>query len=84
MAFLSRFHRIFRRTAARPVWESLSANAYGVYLIHYVFVLWIQYLFLPVSLPAVLKFSLTFIGALALSWMITAQVRKIPPVGKYL
>ena len=84
MAFLSRFHRIFRKTAARPVWESLSANAYGIYLIHYVFVLWIQYLLLPVSLPAVAKFALTFIGALALSWAITALIRKIPLVGKYL
>ncbi len=84
MAFLSRFHRIFRKTAARPVWESLSANAYGIYLIHYVFVLWIQYLLLPVSLPAVAKFALTFIGALALSWVITAMIRKIPMVGKYL
>jgi len=84
MAFLSRFHRIFRNTAARPVWESLSANAYGIYLVHYVFVLWIQYLLLPLSLPAVAKFFLTFIGALALSWIITALVRRIPPVGKYL
>jgi surface polysaccharide O-acyltransferase-like enzyme len=84
MAFLSRFHRIFRKTAARPVWESLSANAYGIYLIHYVFVLWIQYLLLPLSLPAVAKFSLTFIGALAFSWIITTLIRKIPLAGKYL
>jgi surface polysaccharide O-acyltransferase-like enzyme len=84
MAFLSRFHRIFRKTAARPVWESLSANAYGIYLIHYVFVLWIQYLLLPVSLPAIAKFALTFIGALALSWIITTLIRKIPLAGKYL
>jgi glucan biosynthesis protein C len=84
MAFLSRFHRIFRKTTAPLIWESLSANAYGIYLIHYVFVLWIQYLLLPVSFPAVLKFAMTFIGSLALSWVITALVRKIPPVGKYL
>jgi surface polysaccharide O-acyltransferase-like enzyme len=84
MAFLSRFHRIFRNTAARPVWESLSANAYGIYLIHYVFVLWIQYLLLPVSLPAVAKFALTFVGSLTLSWAIITRLRKIPLVGKYL
>jgi hypothetical protein len=92
MAFLSRFHRIFRKTGSSSgtphnpprLWESLSANAYGIYLIHYVFVLWIQYLLLPASLPAVLKFTLTFIGALALSWIITALIRKIPLAGKYL
>lgn len=92
MAFLSLFHRIFRKTASpfpghhRPprVWESLAANAYGIYLIHYFFVLWIQYLLLPASLHAVPKFALTFIGALALSWTITALIRKIPLAGKYL
>ena len=84
MAFLSRFHRIFRKTTIPLIWESLSANAYGIYLIHYVFVLWIQYLLLPVSLPAVLKFAMTFIGALTLSWIITSLIRKIPLVGKYL
>jgi glucans biosynthesis protein C len=90
MAFLSRFHRRFRKTGSSSLtpppraWESLSANAYGIYLIHYVFVLWIQYLLLPASLSAVTKFALTFVGALSLSWIITALVRKIPLVGKYL
>ena len=92
MAFLSLFHRIFRKTGSSSpgphhpprVWESLSANAYGIYLIHYVFVLWIQYLLLPASLPATAKFAVTFIGSLALSWIITALIRRIPVAGKYL
>jgi glucan biosynthesis protein C len=90
MAFLSVFHRIFRKTAAdaanRPprLWESLAANAYGIYLIHYPLVLWIQYLLLPVSLPAIPKFVITLIGALGLSWTITVFVRKVPAIGKYL
>jgi glucan biosynthesis protein C len=82
MAFLAVFHRIFR--SVRPVWQSLAANAYGIYLIHYIFVLWLQYLMLPLDLPAVSKFALTFAGSLGLSWIITAWVRRIPWVGKYL
>ncbi|HLX66943.1 MAG TPA: acyltransferase family protein, partial [Puia sp.] len=84
MAFLSLFHRIFKRPKVRRIWESLSANAYGIYLIHYVFVLWIQYLLLPASLPATAKFAVTFIGSLALSWIITTLIRRIPLAGKYL
>ena len=82
MAFLAIFRRIFH--SARRGWESLASNAYGIYLVHYVFVLWLQYLLLPADLPAVAKFALTFIGSLALSWAVTALVRRIPLVGKYL
>jgi glucan biosynthesis protein C len=84
MAFLAVFHRIFQKTTPSRIWDSLAANAYGIYLIHWVFVLWLQYLLIPVALPAVPKFFLTLIGSLALSWTITALIRKIPPVGKYL
>ena len=82
MAFLAVFHRIVR--SARRAWESLAVNAYGIYLVHYIFVLWLQYLMLPLDLPAVAKFALTFAGSLALSWMITACARRIPVVRKYL
>jgi glucans biosynthesis protein C len=84
MAFLAVFHRIFQKTTSPRIWESLAANAYGIYLVHWVFVLWLQYLLIPVALPAVPKFFLTLIGSLALSWSITALIRKIPLVGKYL
>jgi glucans biosynthesis protein C len=82
IAFLTLFRRLCH--SARPVWDSLSVNAYGIYLIHYIFVLWLQYLMLPLDLPAVTKFALTFAGSLALSWIITAWVRRIPLVRKYL
>jgi surface polysaccharide O-acyltransferase-like enzyme len=84
MAFLAVFHRIFQKTTSPRIWESLAANAYGIYLIHWVFVLWLQYLLISVALPAVPKFFLTLIGSLALSWAITALLRKIPLAGKYL
>jgi glucan biosynthesis protein C len=82
MAFLAIFRRIFH--SARRGWESLASNAYGIYLVHYVFVLWLQYLLLPADLPAVAKFALTFIGSLGLSWALTALVRRVPLVGTYL
>ena len=33
-------------TASWPVFNSLSDHAYGIYLVHYVFVIWLQYLLL--------------------------------------
>ncbi len=82
MAFLALFRRLFSH--ASKAWDSLSANAYGIYLVHYIFVTWSQFLLLPAALPAVTKFVLTFLISLTLSWALTALVRKIPIVRKYL
>jgi glucans biosynthesis protein C len=75
MAFLAFFRRF--ALTARKAWDSLAANAYGIYLVHYIFVLWCQFLLLSVALPAVLKFALTFIISLSFSWLLTALVRKV-------
>jgi surface polysaccharide O-acyltransferase-like enzyme len=50
--------------------DSLSANAYGMYLVHYVFVVWLQFALLDVALPAVPKAAIVFLGTLVLSWTI--------------
>jgi peptidoglycan/LPS O-acetylase OafA/YrhL len=48
--------------------DSLSVNAYGIYLLHYVFIVWLQYLLLPLALFAAGKAGIVFGGTLALSW----------------
>ena len=82
MAFIALFRRLFSR--AHKAWDSLSANAYGIYLVHYIFVTWFQFLLLSVSLPATAKFLLTFVLSVVFSWLVTALARKIPVVKKYL
>lgn len=53
-----------------PVLDSLSSNAYGIYLVHYIFVVWLQYAMLGIALGAVAKAAIVFAGALALSWLL--------------
>jgi peptidoglycan/LPS O-acetylase OafA/YrhL len=48
--------------------DSLSENAYAIYLVHYVFVVWLQYALLAATLPAAVKGVLVFASALLLSW----------------
>ena len=55
--------------------DSLAANAYGIYLLHYVFVLWLQYALLGAQLNAFGKAGLVFTAALALSWASSATIR---------
>lgn len=63
--------------------ESLSENAYGIYLVHYVFVVWLQYLMLDRSLPAVAKGTTVFIGALGLSWAVAVAWQHMIPWSRW-
>lgn len=65
-------------------WNSLSKNAYLIYLIHYIFVVWCQFLLLDLDIPAFIKFSITLIFALSLSWMVSILLRKIKIINRYL
>jgi peptidoglycan/LPS O-acetylase OafA/YrhL len=51
-----------RFSAQSRVADSLSNNAYGIYLLHYLFVIWLQWALLPFGLPAVLKGFMVFAG----------------------
>ncbi|HVY70705.1 MAG TPA: acyltransferase [Verrucomicrobiae bacterium] len=64
--------------------DSLSRNAYGMYLVHYCFVNWLQYALLPSSMPGIAKALIVFVGGTLLSWGTTAVLRKIPAVGRVI
>ena len=80
------FMALFVRYATRHVGvlDSLSANAYGIYIVHYVFVTWLQFGLLSADLSAVAKALLVFAGALLLSWGVTAALRRIPVVDRVI
>jgi len=82
IAFLTTFRKLVNRS--HTWWGSLSANAYGIYLIHYIFVVWCQYYLLDYNLPAVIKFFITFVVALLMSWLLTHWLRKNTIIKKYL
>jgi surface polysaccharide O-acyltransferase-like enzyme len=60
-----------------PLLQSLSKNAYGIYLVHYLFVVWLQYLLLGTALPSFAKGILVFTAALGLSWPLVAGARNL-------
>ena len=70
--------------------DPLRDSAYGIYLIHYVPVLWLQYLLYGYSfsaamqLSAVIKAIIVFVLTLALSWAATVALRKIPGATRVL
>lgn len=68
---------IFIRFANRrfTILESLSRDSYGIFLVHYVFVIWAQYVFLDFALSAFQKGASVFILTFFLSWITTVSIR---------
>jgi glucans biosynthesis protein C len=67
-----------RFAARRKAWlDRLKENAYGMYLVHYVFVVWLQYALLAADLPGILKAVIVFAGTVLLSWGSTAAARQL-------
>jgi len=58
--------------------DSLSESAYGMYLVHYIFVVWLQYALLGAALPAVVKATIVLSGTLLMSWATTVAVCSVP------
>ncbi|HTF74027.1 MAG TPA: hypothetical protein VK620_06790 [Bradyrhizobium sp.] len=54
--------------------------AYGAYLLHYIFIIWLQYAVYDYSLSAGVKFAIVFAGTLAMSWALTVMLRRISVV----
>jgi surface polysaccharide O-acyltransferase-like enzyme len=64
----------------RPALDFFSDNAFGLYLVHYVFVVWLQYLLLGVASLAIIKAVIVFVGTLVLSYATIAAVRRVAAV----
>ncbi len=79
------FIAIFLRFANRrvPVADNLAQNAYAIYLVHYPFVTWLQYLLLGQAILAVAKGAIVFIGAAVLSWTAAIALHRIPLLERF-
>jgi surface polysaccharide O-acyltransferase-like enzyme len=64
--------------------DALQPSAYGVYLLHYIFIIWLQYAVYDYSFPAFVKFAIVLSGTLSLSWGLTVMLRKIPAVARMI
>jgi peptidoglycan/LPS O-acetylase OafA/YrhL len=62
--------------------NGLGTHAYSLYLVHYDFVVWLQYALLGSTLFAVIKGALVFAGTLVLSWITLLVVQRIPYVAR--
>lgn len=77
---------LFVRFAGRAnrILNSLSANSYGIYLVHYLVIIWLQYAVLRAQIGAGVKFAIVFFGGIAICWGSIAALRRIPVIRKVI
>jgi surface polysaccharide O-acyltransferase-like enzyme len=64
--------------------DAMQKQAYGIYLLHFIPLIWLQYLITDPPLPAFVKFAIVFTGTLSTSWLATMGLRKIPGVARMI
>jgi Acyltransferase family len=67
-----------------PLAASLRRNAYGMFLLHYPIVSWLQLSLTEVSTSGLVKASTVFTGTVAASWLLTIALRRIRPLDRVL
>jgi hypothetical protein len=73
LAYFLRFNR-----SGASILDPMQPNAFGMFLVHYPIVLWLQYWLFEHDLPAVAKAFIVFVLSVLLSWGTTILLRKIP------
>ena len=58
--------------------DPMQPDAYGMFLVHYPIVLWLQYWLFDFDVPAIAKALIAFVLTVILSWGATEVLRKIP------
>jgi hypothetical protein len=55
---------------------AMRPSAYGIYLLHFIPLIWLQYVVYDPAFPAFVKFAIVFTGTLSISWALTVLLRK--------
>jgi hypothetical protein len=81
-AILAYFLRF--KNSGWSVLDPMQGDAYGMFLVHYPIALWLQYWLFDYDLPAIIKAAIGLVLTIALSWALTAALRKIPGATRVL
>src|SRR5437764_572753 len=67
----------FKQTGS-SILDPMQPDAYGMFLVHYPIVLWLQYSMFDFDIPAIAKALVAFALTVLLSWATSMLLRKIP------
>jgi surface polysaccharide O-acyltransferase-like enzyme len=81
-AFLTTAKAIFRRKVI--IWDIITTNSFTIYLMHYAFIIWGQFLLINLALPVLIKFLIVTLCSMFLSLLISHYLHKSKIIGRYL
>ncbi len=67
---------------SNELFDSFAANAYGIYLLHWPIVLWLQYALLERHIDPIAKGALVLVESFLLAWLASAALRRLPGVAR--
>ena len=72
------------RLSRASLWllDTMQPSAYGIFLFHYMFIIWMQYFVYDPAWPAGVKAAIVFAVTLGGSWLLTVLLRRIPLVAR--
>jgi surface polysaccharide O-acyltransferase-like enzyme len=73
----------FDRSSFRLL-DAMQPQAYGIYLVHFIPLIWLQYAIYDPAFPAFVKFAIVFAGTLSVSWALTVLLRKMPVAARMI
>jgi surface polysaccharide O-acyltransferase-like enzyme len=68
----------------RALLDNLSSNSYCIYLIHYLVVVWIQYILYYSPVAILLKPVIVVMVSIVFSWLLADLIRRVPLFKPYL
>jgi surface polysaccharide O-acyltransferase-like enzyme len=76
----------FLRFAKSPLRliDAIRPSAYGIFLVHYIFIIWLQYAIYDPDWSPFVKFAIVFVCTLAGSWATVILLRKIPFIARMI
>jgi len=75
IALIALFYRFFREST--PLWTSLGACSFGIYIFHEPIVTLVHYVFLDSSMPTFMKALMAFALGLGVSWKLTHSLKTL-------
>ncbi len=73
LAYFLRF-----KQAGWSILDPMQPDAFGMFLVHYPIVLWLQYWLFDFNIPAIAKALIAFVLTVIFSWAATRALRQIP------